>query len=262
MAFTKFTDPIDHIANLSDRPNDTDGMNAQALKAAFDQGFADTQDYLNNTLIPELDVEQDKIAQLQQDIEDIEAGAVTEDSVNTAAIQNLAVTTAKLADLAVTAAKIANLTITAAKIANSAIETAKLADRAVTGPKIALAAVSGEHLGSKVVKQANIGDGAVGTTQIADSAVTLAKTAGIQKEINVFSGTLTAAGWSNEAQALTIQGMTATCNFVAAPNNSTGWAAAADAMLYPPTAGANTLTFTCDSVPAADIHVTVFWWEA
>jgi len=262
MAFTKFTDPIDHIANLSDRPNDTDGMNAQALKAAFDQGFADTQDYLNNTLIPELDVEQGKIAQLQQDIEDIEAGAVTENSVNTAAIQNLAVTTAKLADLAVTAAKIADLTITAAKIANSAIETAKLADRAVTGPKIALAAISGEHLGSKAVKQANVGDEAIGTAQIADNAVTLAKTDGIQKEIHVFSGELTVAGWNNKTQSLTIADMVSTCNFVAAPNNTTGWAAAADAMLYPPTAGAGVLTFTCENVPDAAIPVTVFWWEA
>lgn len=120
--------------------------------------------------------------------------------------------------------------------------------------------VGSDDLGLKAVKQANIDDSAVGTNQIAANAVTLDKTTGVQKSINVADVTLTTGGWSNKSQAVSISGMTANSEFVAAPNTAAGWAAAADAMVYPPTAGAGTLTFTCDSVPAADIPITVYWW--
>ena len=121
------------------------------------------------------------------------------------------------------------------------VGTTDIADDAVTGAKIA--------------------DDAVDTGQIKNGAVTAAKTTGLQKAIQSASGTLTSAGWSNKKQTLSISGMKATSDFVAAPSNKAGWAAAADAVLYPPTAGVNTLEFECDTVPQSNIAITVYFWE-
>lgn len=282
MAFTKLTGNLSNVSELPDRPNDSAGMDAEALKAVFDAAGNAIQTYLNTVLIPELEGStaagnlgiapitgltdaadvQAALEALLEAIGDIEAGSVTDSSITTAKLADLAVTTAKLAAAAVTTAKLADGAVTAAKLGALAVETAKLNDRAVTGGKIALAAVANENLGAKAVKGANIDDAAVDTAQLKDSAVTFAKTSGVQKEIKTATGTLVASGWSNKTYALTVSGMTATCEFVAAPNTASGWAAAADAMLYPPTAGAGTLTFTCEDTPSVDIPVTVYYWEA
>lgn len=279
MAFTRMTGNVDNISALSDRPNDTDGMSATALKAAFDAAGNALKTYINTVLIPEMEASgaenigiepivalgnadnvQAALEAILGVINDVQAGVVQDGSVGTAKLTDLAVTTAKLSELAVTAAKIAALAVTTEKLADGAVTTEKITDANVTGAKIAAAAIGNTHLGSKVVKQANIDDSAVGTNQIAADAVTLDKTTGVQKSINAANVTLTTNGWSNKSQTVSISGLTANSEFVAAPNTAAGWAAAADAMVFPPTAGAGTLTFTCDSVPAANIPITVYWW--
>lgn len=115
-------------------------------------------------------------------------------------------------------------------------------------------------------------------TAVADGTITVAKlasgfvlpaanggtgrTTGAQEPINVFTGTLAANGWSSSTlkQALTINGLQTTSQFIAQPNNKAGWIAAQDATIYPPELTANTLTFECASIPSADIPVTVYWW--
>lgn len=126
--------------------------------------------------------------------------------------------------------------------------------------------VGTDDLADDSVTSAKIAPGAVGTTEIANSAVTYAKTSGLQKEITTATGTLLASGWTLVSGVLTnsinVTGMTSNSEYEAAPNNSTGWEAAADAMLYPPTPGNGVLTFTCKDLPTADIPVTVHFWEA
>lgn len=108
-----------------------------------------------------------------------------------------------------------------------------------------------------------LGPAAVHTAELDDGAVTPAKTTGIQKTIHKATATLLggASNWSNKSQSVVVTGLTASSEFVAAPSNSTGWAAAADCMLFPPTAGAGTLSFTCDTVPEDDIPLTIYFWE-
>lgn len=53
MALTPFTDSLNIIQGLADEPNNT--LTAQQLKAKFDQAVLTIQDYINNTLIPELE---------------------------------------------------------------------------------------------------------------------------------------------------------------------------------------------------------------
>jgi len=55
MAITTLTTDLDIIAALDDEPNDVSGMTAAEAKAKFDEGPNDIKDYINGTMIPELD---------------------------------------------------------------------------------------------------------------------------------------------------------------------------------------------------------------
>jgi hypothetical protein len=88
---------------------------------------------------------------------------------------------------------------------------------------------------------------------------------GAQKAIQSNSFSLTADGWTARSgggytKTVTVSGMTATKAFVASPSTEAAWKAAADAELYPPTAGDGTLTFTCENQPEAAITITVYFW--
>lgn len=283
MALTRFTGDAGVISALDNRPNIMNGLTPPALKAKFDQIGAALKSYLNGTLCEELESSggagnigvdeingltatniQDALEELKDALDGATTGSLSPKSVTEDKIGDLAITTAKLAQLAVTTAKLADLAVTAAKIAAGAVETAKLADYAVTEGKLAAASVTNTKLGVGAVGTDNLKDDllvplAKGGTGAATAAA--ARTAlGAQGVIQIAYGTLTVAGWTNKSQSLQIQDMVEGSEFVAAPDTVAGWAAAADAMLYPPTAGNGTLTFTCEEVPAADIHVTVYWW--
>lgn len=57
MAISKMTDDLNIIQALSDLPNSEDGLSADDLKKKFDESGLTIQEYLNNTLIPEIDAE-------------------------------------------------------------------------------------------------------------------------------------------------------------------------------------------------------------
>lgn len=52
---TNLTANVNNIQGLSDRPNTADGLTSQELKEKFDKAGADIKDYVNNTLIEELE---------------------------------------------------------------------------------------------------------------------------------------------------------------------------------------------------------------
>lgn len=115
----------------------------------------------------------------------------------------------------------------------------------------------------------DIGDGTLTVDKLASGFLLPAdmggtgRTNGAQAPLQKATVTLTAAGWDSTAktQSVTITGMTAASEFIAQPSDKAGWIAAQSATLYPPTAGANSLTFECAAVPGADIPVTVYWWN-
>ena len=55
MAYTLFSEDVENVSNLSDLPNELEGLTAAELKAVFDKAGVDIKNYLNSTLIPELD---------------------------------------------------------------------------------------------------------------------------------------------------------------------------------------------------------------
>lgn len=57
MAMTAFTYDMNIIAKLDDEPNDVGGLTAAQLKAKFDEGGLALKEYVNDTLIPEIEQE-------------------------------------------------------------------------------------------------------------------------------------------------------------------------------------------------------------
>jgi hypothetical protein len=283
MAFTRVQKDMAVIGKLDDEPNDVGGLTADEFKRKFDEGGLALKEYLNETLLAELEGAscagslgiqtiaglaaanvQAALAALKSAIDGVSAGSIPDASLSTVKLQDLAVTTAKLAELCVTTAKLADNAVTAAKLAVDAVETAKIKDGAVTEAKLAAAAVTSGKLGAGAVGTDNLKDdmlvpvakGGTGGTNAAEARSAL----GAQKTISKGSITLTVAGWSNKEQVVNVDGLTGASEFVAAPSTAAGWSAAADSMLYPPTPGSGTLTFTCDTVPTVDIPVTVYFW--
>ena len=260
-----------YVKNLPNRPNDDEGMTADALKAVFDQGVADIKDYINDTLTEEVD---DALNDIAADvaantaaIASIESGTVSDGSITTAKLADSAVTAAKIAALAVSTAKLADLAVTAAKIAAGAVTTDKLDARAVTGAKIALGAVVGENIGSGAVGLGKIATGAVDTDQLADGAVTMAKTTGVQKlHSTIEYVTLTTAGWANNKQTVEAEGVTASNLVLTSPwveNNpgstasTNNWLRCRDNGVRCIGQGDGTLTFECETVPGSACWIAV-----
>lgn len=52
---TSFIKDVNNIQKLSDKPNETDGLTAQGLKERFDQAAVDIKNFLNGTLLTELE---------------------------------------------------------------------------------------------------------------------------------------------------------------------------------------------------------------
>ena len=288
MAFTKVTKDMGIISALDPKPNDVGGLTAAQLQAKFDEAGEALKLYLNNTLTAELEsangagnigisaitgltasTVQAALAALYQAIQDATAGVLLDGSVTTAKLYAQAVTTDKLADNAVTAAK----------IKDGEVGTNELAGLAVTEGKIANGAVTADKLGAASVTPGKIGSGAVGTDNLAGDLVvpvgkggTGATTAdgacsqlGAQKAIQSNSFSLTTDNWTARSgggftKTVTVSEMTATKAFVASPSTEAAWKAAADAELYPPTAGDGTMTFTCENQPEAAITITVYFW--
>ena len=238
MALTRLTDDLDIISVLDNEPNDVGGLSADEFKAEFDKAGNIIKKYINEVLLTELasaigaenigiakvdgltgiGTVQAALAKIEKQMADMTQGAVADASISTEKLSDLAVTTAKLAAACVTAAKLAagavgtealsDLAVTAAKLAAACVETAKIADKAVTARCIDDKAVGTAQLGDKCVGDEQIDDlavverciaaGAVGTAKIKNAAVTADKIAAgaVTTEL---TGTLTAAGWADDA---------------------------------------------------------------
>lgn len=197
MAFTRMTASVENVSALANKPNveGTPPLNPDQLKAVFDKAGVDIQDYINNTLIDEMeddgaenigvteitgvtgDTVQEVLEDLKVQLDGISEGFVSDGSITAQKLADLAVTSAKLALLAVQTGNLADAAVTAAKLATDAVETAKIKDGNVTTAKLAAAAVTHEKLGQNAVEAGNIKNGAVTEDKIAANAVTFGKIA-------------------------------------------------------------------------------------
>lgn len=76
---------------------------------------------------------------------------------------------------------------------------------------------------------------------------------------------VTASGWSNNSQTVTVQGVLADSTkqaITVTPSTKTNMNNASSAGVWCASQGANSLTFTCDSVPTSDITFNIKIQEA
>ena len=171
MAFTRMTASVENVSALANKPNveGTPPLNPDQLKAVFDKAGVDIQDYINNTLLDEMEADgaenigvteitgvngdtvQDALEDLKSQLDGVSQGSVPVGSITTEKLAALAVTTQKIAELAVTEAKIAAGAVTGEKLAAGSVAEGKIANGAVTGQKIAAAAVTTEKMGQGAV---------------------------------------------------------------------------------------------------------------
>ena len=206
MRFPRMSSDLAIIQKLDDRPNDTGGLSAAALKAKFDEAVGIFKTWMNDTLLSYLEsaaaagdigvdtipgitagTVQEALEAINESIQGVTQGAVADGSITTAKLDDLAVTTAKLAAAAIVTAKLADGSVTTDKLAATAVTTAKIAllaittaliaDGAVTEAKIAAGAVTGGKIAAGAVDNTKLAGGAVITTKIADGNVTTAKLA-------------------------------------------------------------------------------------
>lgn len=117
MAFSKITKDMNIIAALDDEPNDVGGLSAAQLKAKFDEGGLALKQFVNGTLIDELEAgaaaesigaldanghETNVQGELDNIRESIVSGTVPDGGITTAKLHDGAVTNAKLDDPAQT----------------------------------------------------------------------------------------------------------------------------------------------------------------
>lgn len=116
-------------------------------------------------------------------------------------------------------------------------------------------AVSTENLAAEAVTTSIIKNKAVSTNKIDDAAVTYAKLAADAKSKGV-AIVLTAGGWANNTQNVSVEGVTADNNVLvsAAPASREAWT---NAEIYCSAQAAGSLTFTCGSVPAENVTANV-----
>lgn len=196
MSFPRMNSDLAVIQKLDDRPNDTGGLSAAALKAKFDEAVGIFKTWMNDTLLSYMEsaaaagdigvdtitgitagTVQEALEAINESIQGVTQGAVADGSITTAKLDDLAVTTAKLAAAAIVTAKLADGSVTTDKLGAAAVTTAKIALLAITTALIADGAVTADKLGSGAVTEAKIDTGAVTTTKIAAGGVTTTKIA-------------------------------------------------------------------------------------
>ena len=55
MALSRYSGDTNYVSQLSDQPNDNEGLSAAELKAVFDKFGTEFKNYFNNTLLPEVE---------------------------------------------------------------------------------------------------------------------------------------------------------------------------------------------------------------
>ena len=151
MALTRFSGDADVISQLSNQPNDNDGLSAAQLKAMFDQFGATFKEFFNLTFIPEV-----------------------EDAINAAAagIGSGGISGANLVDRTVTTEKLNN------RSGYEAVNTGVVRDGAITKPKLSsevqtvLDAVSGKQAQHKTATVVLESGSTTWTKSVADVTAT------------------------------------------------------------------------------------------
>ena len=201
MALTQFSGAADVISQLSDQPNDNDGLSAAQLKACFDAFGASFKTYFNIT----------HLAEVEAAISAAESG-----------------------------------------IGPSGISGSVITDGTISADKLRSTA------GSEAVRTNVIRAGAVTKAKLEqDVQDTLDSVAGKTTHL-ARSATLAANGWADNAQTVTVQGVTSSNVVIATAGvDDTSHTAWSNCDIRATAQGTNSLTFKCRTVPTSAVNVNI-----
>lgn len=257
MALSLFTKNMSIIALLPDEPNDVGGLSAEQLKEKFDEGGVALKEYLNKTLIPEVEAAIEAAALGVPSGGGIDGRIITDGSLTSGKYAAGSVNVAAIADGAVTEGKIADSAVTGSKVSKGSIGREHLTEDAIMlqSTDFPNKVVPGRALADETIEGTKIAPKAVSGNLIADKAVTADKLADDAKSKGV-AVVLAKASWASNSQTVNVEGVTAGNNVLvaAAPASRTAWN---DAEVYCSGQGEGTLTFACSSTPSADVTANV-----
>ena len=247
MSLPRIEVDLGYVSKLDDNPNDVGGLDAAELKAVFDKAGLTLQEYINTTLIP----------QIESDIEAAALGIGGGGQIGIDKLPDKSIGTLKLEDGSVTTPILADGSVTGAKVVDGIATTKKIADNAVTTAKIADNAVTREKIPDQAISAAKIFPGAVTSEKIPSGAITADKLAENAKSIGV-AVNLPASGWASNKQTVSVAGVTEDNNVIvsAAPDSRSAWN---DAEIYGSAQAVDKLTFSCGTTPTTDVtaHVVI-----
>jgi len=158
MSLPRIEVDLGYVSKLDDNPNDVGGLDAAELKAVFDKAGLTLQEYINTTLIP----------QIESDIEAAALGIggggqigiekLPDKSIGTLKLEDGSVTTSILADGSVTGAKVVDGIATTKKIADNAVTREKIPDQAISAAKIFPGAVTSEKIPTGAITKEKLSD--------------------------------------------------------------------------------------------------------
>lgn len=151
MALTLLEENLNIIQGLADLPNSDDGLDPDELKAKFDEAVNIIKDYINKTLIPEVESDIDAASKGISSGSGIDGEKLVDNSVDDVKIKSL------------NGEKILDESLPAAKLKDK-ISRAQLAEDATT--------LKTEDFPNKVVPNRALDDNAVTNVKIEDAAVT------------------------------------------------------------------------------------------
>ena len=244
MALTLFDKDLDIIAKLADEPNDTNGLSGDGLKEEFDKAGNLIKNYINMTLIPEIESDIDAASQGIASGSGIDGSKIVDNSLGDAKIINL------------DGAKINNGSIPTEKHAKGSITRELLADDAKT--------LQTEDFPNKVVPGRALADQSVSNVKVEDKTLTEGKIADASRTQH---WTLTVGtNWTGTAapytQTITADGMLSTDIpkvFFYAPSDFADLEAQQEAfaLLYDVESANGTVTFYAKQKPEAAVTVMI-----
>lgn len=177
MAIPKFEADLNIISKLADKPNDTEGLSAQAFKEEFDRAGLLVKEYINEILVPQANIDIDNAAKGIGGSEGMDGSTIVDGTVTASKLAANSVTAEKIAEDAVTEDKVAPKAVTEEAFADASVPTRAYKQGSVTAAALAQNSVTADKIAEGAVSGAKLANGSVGTANVADAAVTRAKLA-------------------------------------------------------------------------------------
>jgi hypothetical protein len=177
MAIPKFEADLNIISKLADKPNDAEGLSAQAFKEEFDRAGLLVKEYINEILVPQANIDIDNASKGIGGSEGMDGSTIADGTVTASKLSANSVTAEKIAEDAVTAEKIAPKAVNEEAFADASIPARAYKQGSVTAAALAQNSVTADKIAEGAVSGAKLANGSVGTAKIADAAVTRAKLA-------------------------------------------------------------------------------------